>query len=106
MAVQTESVRLAREVVQELVTKKVSEVARQPEHAWGDDFHPYMTDEDGRPVVRVGVANCAIDFGNCCRERGQKGQLYMDYVCARCEAICAAAGVRKAGDEVNRINGR
>ncbi len=37
-----------------------------------------------------------FDFGNCCRDRGQKAQLYSDYVCARCVAICAAEGVRKA----------
>ena len=36
-----------------------------------------------------------FDFGNCCRERGQKGQLYSDFACARCVAICAAEGVTK-----------
>ena len=36
-----------------------------------------------------------FDFGNCCRDRGQKAQIYSDYVCARCVSICAAEGVRK-----------
>ena len=36
-----------------------------------------------------------FDGGNCCRDRGQKGQLYADYVCARCEVVCAALGARK-----------
>jgi ferredoxin len=35
-----------------------------------------------------------FDRGNCCRERAQKGQLYEDYACARCEAICVARGIR------------
>ena len=45
-----------------------------------------------------------FDFGNCCRDRGQKAQLYEDYVCARCEAVCAARGVRKPKTEIERIN--
>jgi len=36
-----------------------------------------------------------FDAGNCIRDRTQKSALYADYVCARCEAICAARGVRK-----------
>ncbi len=36
-----------------------------------------------------------FDFGNCVRFRNQKGELYEDYVCARCEAVCAANGVRQ-----------
>lgn len=46
-----------------------------------------------------------FDFGNCCRDRGQKTQLYPEYVCARCEAMCAARGVRKSPGEVQKING-
>jgi len=46
-----------------------------------------------------------FDAGNCCRDRGQKAQLYEDYVCARCEAICSARGVRRSADDVQRING-
>lgn len=45
-----------------------------------------------------------FDYANCTSDRYQKARLYEDYVCARCEAICAAAGVRKSADEVNRIN--
>ena len=45
-----------------------------------------------------------FDFGSCCRERGQKATLYDDYVCARCEAICAAQGIRRPADDIERIN--
>ena|GEM_PF-6714482 len=37
-------------------------------------------------------------------KRGQKATLYDDYVCARCEAICAAHGVRKPASDINRMN--
>jgi len=48
----------------------------------------------------------ALDFdhANCVRERGQKGQLYDDYVCARCEAICASQGIRKPASVIREIN--
>ena len=36
---------------------------------------------------------------------GQKAQIYPEYVCARCEAICAARGIRKSPADVARING-
>ena len=45
-----------------------------------------------------------FDYGNCVRERGQKGQLYDDYVCARCETICASRGIRKKVSLVDKIN--
>ena len=45
-----------------------------------------------------------FDFGNCSRDRGQKAQLYEDYVCARCEAVCAAQGIRKRAADVTVIN--
>jgi len=45
-----------------------------------------------------------FDAGNCCRDRGQKAQLYDEYVCARCEAICAARGVRRSAEDLERIN--
>ena len=44
-----------------------------------------------------------FDFGNCCRERGQKSLLMEEYVCARCETICAAYGIRKSASEIERI---
>ena len=34
-----------------------------------------------------------FDFGNCCRERRDKQNLYSEYACARCVAVCAASGV-------------
>jgi ferredoxin len=45
-----------------------------------------------------------FDYANCTRERGQKGQLYDDYVCARCETICASRGIRKPASEIQAIN--
>lgn len=46
-----------------------------------------------------------FDHANCVSDRGQKGQLYDDYVCARCEAICASQGIRKSASEIREING-
>lgn len=46
----------------------------------------------------------AFDFKNCCSDRYQKAELYEDYVCARCEAICAAKGIRKSSDAIRGIN--
>jgi ferredoxin len=45
-----------------------------------------------------------FDNGSCNRDRGQKKQLYDDYVCARCEAICAARGSRRPAADVQRVN--
>jgi hypothetical protein len=46
-----------------------------------------------------------FDYGNCSRDRNQKARLYDDYVCGRCEAICAARGLRKSADSIRDING-
>ena len=46
-----------------------------------------------------------FDSGNCCRDRGQKSQLCAEYVCARCEAVCAARGIHKSAADVRRMNG-
>lgn len=46
-----------------------------------------------------------FDYGNCCRERGQKALLMEEYVCARCETICAAYGIRRSASEIETING-
>jgi len=45
-----------------------------------------------------------FDYANCINDRSQKGQLYEDYVCARCEVVCAAEGVRKSTKELMQIN--
>ena len=45
-----------------------------------------------------------FDFGTCGRDRGQKAQLYDDYVCARCDVICAARGIRHPADAIETIN--
>ncbi|MBI5722689.1 MAG: hypothetical protein HZA50_01935 [Planctomycetes bacterium] len=34
-----------------------------------------------------------FDFGSCSNDRGQKQNLYSEYACARCVAVCAAMGV-------------
>ncbi len=46
-----------------------------------------------------------FDYGNCTMDRSQKGQLYEDYVCARCEVICASRGIRKSASKLAQING-
>jgi ferredoxin len=50
--------------------------------------------------------NGAVDFdaANCCRDRGQKAQVFEEYVCARCEVICAAKGIRRSAAEIVEIN--
>lgn len=45
-----------------------------------------------------------FDYANCINDRSKKGQLYDDYVCARCEVICASSGIRKSNKEINQIN--
>ena len=38
-----------------------------------------------------------FDFGNCSKERCDKQNLYSEYACARCVAVCAARGVSGLG---------
>ncbi|MFC1878708.1 hypothetical protein ACFLZW_02230 [Chloroflexota bacterium] len=45
-----------------------------------------------------------FDYANCSNDRSQKGQLYEDYVCARCEVVCASEGIRKSSTELAQIN--
>jgi hypothetical protein len=45
-----------------------------------------------------------FDYANCTSDRSKKGQLYEDYVCARCEVICAAEGIRKSAAVLEEIN--
>ena len=45
----------------------------------------------------------AFDFNTCMADRYKKAEVYPDYVCARCEAICAARGVRKTAADIGRI---
>jgi ferredoxin len=45
-----------------------------------------------------------FDYANCVNDRSQKGQLYEDYVCARCEVVCASEGIRKSAIELMQIN--
>ncbi len=46
-----------------------------------------------------------FDFRNCNRDRHQKQMLFDEYVCTRCEALCAAKGARKSRFELRAING-
>jgi ferredoxin len=54
---------------------------------------------------RMSDGTLDFDHANCARERHQKAQLYDDYVCARCETICAVSGVRKSVSGIQFING-
>ena len=44
-----------------LLQNKVGEVAKEPDYTWNSDFQSFMTDRNGKPVVRVGIANCDLD---------------------------------------------
>lgn len=46
-------------------------------------------------VSRFNDDHLQFDFAACLEDRTQKAQLYPDYVCARCIAICAARGERR-----------
>jgi len=59
---ETKTVPVVRERLQSLLVDKVAEVAGEPEHTWGSGFRSFMADEEGRPVVRVAVADCAPDL--------------------------------------------
>jgi len=67
---------------------------------------------DGRYEDRVAAqehrfAGGALDFDyrNCTRLRTQKQALFDDFMCTRCEVICAANGAKKSRSEIRRING-
>ena len=53
---------IGRQVVQDTVKSKVTELSSQPEFQWADGWTTYATDDDGSPAVRVAVANCGLDF--------------------------------------------
>ena len=63
-------------------------------------FDTHLSDQTHRFV------NGTLDFdhANCAQERRQKAQLYDDYVCARCETICAVSGIRKSVSDIRSIN--
>jgi len=42
---QAKPTRLTQEALQEALTAKVMEVAREPEYSWGDEFRSFMADE-------------------------------------------------------------
>ncbi len=62
MTVETAATMIHRERLQELLTEKVMEVAALPEHHWGDGFRSFMTDDDGRPVVRLAATQCPVQM--------------------------------------------
>jgi hypothetical protein len=45
-----------------------------------------------------------FDDNSCYTERSRKAQIYDDYVCARCESICATHGIRKSAREIKKLN--
>lgn len=47
-----------------------------------------------------------FDYRTCCRDRHRAEMLFDDYLCARCEAICAAEGQTKSRSEVRAINAK
>jgi len=47
--------------IRSLLENKIDEIADEPEYTWNRDFRSFMTDRNGRPVVRVGMANCDLD---------------------------------------------
>ena len=57
-----------------------------------------------RQAHRFWEEELVFDFKNCISDRNQKADLFEDYVCARCEAICAARGVQKSAARINHIN--
>ncbi|MFQ6130410.1 MAG: hypothetical protein ACE5R4_00075 [Armatimonadota bacterium] len=57
-----------------------------------------------RQTHRFSEGALKFDYGTCNRDRGQKAQLYDEYVCARCEAVCAAKGVRRPASEVEAMS--
>ena len=57
-----------------------------------------------RQKHRFSDEKLAFDYRNCRSDREQKSELFEDYVCARCEAICAAQGIRKQVGEIDSIN--
>ena len=54
--------------------------------------------EEAKSRFRRGVIVCCIN------DRSQKAQLYEDYVCARCEVVCATNGILKSALELAQIN--
>jgi len=54
-----------------------------------------------RQAHRFSNNSLDFDFGNCLRYRGQKTEIFEEFVCARCEVICAARGIRKPAKEIS-----
>ncbi len=48
-----------------------------------------------RQASRFSDGRLQFDFAKCLEERTQKAQLYPDYMCGRCVAICASRGQRR-----------
>lgn len=56
------AIALERGALQAKLTEKMVEVIGEPGFDWGTAFRSFMADDDGSPLVRVGVANCAPDM--------------------------------------------
>ena len=59
---QTQHIPLTHDALEAALARKALEVAREPEHRWGDRFQSFMADDEGKPVVRLAAANCALDL--------------------------------------------
>ncbi len=54
--------KIDRQSVRKTLQEKVEELVEQPEYRWGGDERTFAVDGQGRPAVRVGIANCELDF--------------------------------------------
>ena len=52
---------LSKDVVEDLLRDKVTEVSLKPEYIWADTRKNYLSEADN-PIVRIGIANCRLDY--------------------------------------------
>ena len=52
---------ITRTNLQNLLQTKVIEVINEPAYNWNSPFKSFMTDEEGQPVIRVGIVNFDLD---------------------------------------------
>ena len=62
MTINQTRIDLTQNILRTSLTNKVIEVLREPEYHWAGDFTSFMTDSADQPVIRLAVANCAIDM--------------------------------------------
>jgi hypothetical protein len=52
---------ITRRNLYDLLQTKVVEVINEPAHNWTSPFQSFMTDEEGQPVIRIGIINFDLD---------------------------------------------